>query len=285
MNEALADANAILAEKQAALQEVVDKVNTLQATCEETLSEKNRLAKEAQNTRARLERAEKLTSGLASEGIRWKESVEQSAEEIKYLVGDMFLASACVSYYGSFTGAYREKLLNSWLSEVKSAGIPCSNTFSLVKVIGDPVLVREWQIFGLPTDEISTNNAILATRGKRWPLMIDPQMQANRWIKQKESRNGIECVKMTDPSMLRSLEAAVRNGKPLLLQDLGEHIDPALEPILQKAVFRQKGRNLIRIGDSDVDYDDNFKLYMTTKMPNPHYLPEVCIKVHLSISP
>merc|ERR1711871_252613 len=32
-------------------------------------------------------------------------------------------------------------------------------------------------------------------------------------------------------------------------------------------------------GDSDVDYDENFLLYITTKMPNPHYLPEVCIKV------
>lgn len=39
------------------------------------------------------------------------------------------------------------------------------------------------------------------------------------------------------------------------------------------------GRLLIRLGDSDIDYDKNFKFYMTTKMANPHYLPEVCIKV------
>merc|ERR1711991_1115521 len=38
-------------------------------------------------------------------------------------------------------------------------------------------------------------------------------------------------------------------------------------------------RLLIHLGDSDIDYDTNFKLYMTSKMPNPHYLPEVCIKV------
>lgn len=46
-------------------------------------------------------------------------------------------------------------------------------------------------------------------------------------------------------------------------------------------IFEKKGRWLIRIGDTDVDYDMNFKLYMTTKMSNPHYLPEVCIKVTL----
>lgn len=44
---------------------------------------------------------------------------------------------------------------------------------------------------------------------------------------------------------------------------------------------RQGNRTLIRIGDSDVDYADAFKMYLTTKMPNPHYLPEVCIKVNI----
>lgn len=41
----------------------------------------------------------------------------------------------------------------------------------------------------------------------------------------------------------------------------------------------QGGRLLIRLGDTDVDYDMNFKLYITTKLANPHYLPEICIQV------
>jgi dynein heavy chain len=60
---------------------------------------------------------------------------------------------------------------------------------------------------------------------------------------------------------------------------VGETLDPSLEPILQKAVFKVGGRSLIRLGGADVDYDPNFKLFITTKMSNPHYLPEVCIKV------
>jgi dynein heavy chain len=73
--------------------------------------------------------------------------------------------------------------------------------------------------------------------------------------------------------------APLHIGNPVLVEDIGEALDPALEPILQKAVFTQNGRTLIRLGDTDVDYDPNFKFYLTTKMPNPHYLPEVCIKV------
>ncbi len=44
------------------------------------------------------------------------------------------------------------------------------------------------------------------------------------------------------------------------MQDVGEALDPALEPILVKAIFKQGGRTLIRLGDSDVDYDPNFKV-------------------------
>uniref|UniRef100_A0A665WED5 Dynein heavy chain ATP-binding dynein motor region domain-containing protein n=1 Tax=Echeneis naucrates TaxID=173247 RepID=A0A665WED5_ECHNA len=55
----------------------------------------------------------------------------------------------------------------------------------------------------------------------------------------------------------------------------GSTLDPALEPILLKQTFMSGGRTLIRLGDSDIDYDKNFRLYMTTKMANPHYLPEV----------
>jgi len=109
--------------------------------------------------------------------------------------------------------------------------------------------------------------------------MIDPQAQANTWVKNMEQKNALKIIKLTDGNYLRTMENSIRNGSPVLVEDIGETLDPALEPILQKAVFVQNGRTLIRLGDTDVDYDPNFKFYLTTKMPNPHYLPEVCIKV------
>ncbi len=51
----------------------------------------------------------------------------------------------------------------------------------------------------------------------------------------------------------------LRAGAPVLLEDVGEVLDPALEPILTKAVFQQGGRSLIRLGDADVDYDPAFR--------------------------
>ena len=71
-------------------------------------------------------------------------------------------------------------------------------------------------------------------------------------------------------------------GKPMLVEDLGKTVDPGIDLILLKQVFKSgSGIKQIRLGDSNLDYDDKFKFYMTTKLPNPHYLPEVCIKVTL----
>lgn len=70
-------------------------------------------------------------------------------------------------------------------------------------------------------------------------------------------------------------------GSPCLIEDVGEALDPALEPVLQQATFKQGGRLLIRLGDADIDYDPAFKLYISTKLSNPHYFPETCIKVTL----
>lgn len=79
----------------------------------------------------------------------------------------------------------------------------------------------------------------------------------------------------------RSLESCIRIGRPLLIEDLGEHLEPTLEPVLLKAMYRQGNRWLMQLGDRTVDYDHRFRLYMTTKLANPHYLPEVSIKVTL----
>mmetsp|Transcript_8983 Transcript_8983/g.8342 ORF Transcript_8983/g.8342 Transcript_8983/m.8342 type:complete len:89 (-) Transcript_8983:117-383(-) len=73
---------------------------------------------------------------------------------------------------------------------------------------------------------------------------------------------------------------ATSNGKPVLIEDIEEFIDPGLDPILFKSAYvTEGGLWKIRIGDQFYDYDPAFRFYMTTKMPNPHYLPEIFIKL------
>lgn len=81
-----------------------------------------------------------------------------------------------------FVASYREKLLYSWQQSLL-AGVPHTPDCGPVKVLGDPVEIRNWNIDGLPRDALSIESAVLLVNSKRWPLLIDPQGQANRWLR------------------------------------------------------------------------------------------------------
>ena len=68
-------------------------------------------------------------------------------------------------------------------------------------------------------------------------------------------------------------------GMPLLLESCGEDLDPILDPILLKQIFKAGGQKQIKFGDNTIDYADEFRLYMTSRYANPHFLPEMTTKV------
>ncbi|KAL1130882.1 hypothetical protein AAG570_012123 [Ranatra chinensis] len=271
----------VLRAKQQKLADVEAQIAKLEATYDASLAEKAKLEDTIALCSARLNRSGRLTSALSDEQLRWEESVKEFGKELHNVTGDVLIAAACVAYLGPFTSNYREELSQLWVTDVETLKIPTSETFSLIAVLADPYEIRVWNTCGLPRDQISTENGIYVTKASRWPLMIDPQEQANRWIRQMEAENGLKMLKMTDSGFMRVLEGAIRTGLPVLIWEVGETLDPTLRPILLKQISEQGGRQTIRLGDSDVDYDPAFRLYLTTKMSNPHYLPEICIQVTL----
>lgn len=78
--------------------------------------------------------------------------------------------------------------------------------------------------------------------------MIDPQGQANAWLRNMEGRAGLKLVKLSQPNYLRLIEGAVRSGQPVLIEDVGETIDPALDPLLLKQVCSMLGCTLSLLG-------------------------------------
>lgn len=91
--------------------------------------------------------------------------------------GDVLVAAAIVTYCGAFTNEYRQKLIDIWIKNCHQLEIPISENLTLVNVLSNPYEIQQWNTVGLPKDEVSIDNAIMVTRGYRWPLMIDPQEQ------------------------------------------------------------------------------------------------------------
>lgn len=108
----------LLAEAKQKLAELKAKLEELQKQYEEKLQQKEELNRKAEMLRLKLERAFLLVDGLASEKIRWAETVEKLDADFELLPGDCLLTTAFVSYLGPFTSTYREELLQFWIAKV-----------------------------------------------------------------------------------------------------------------------------------------------------------------------
>ncbi|KAI9189908.1 hypothetical protein H9P43_001341 [Blastocladiella emersonii ATCC 22665] len=275
----LATEMAKLNAKQAELKEVEDKMNTLQAQFKEMMTKKAELEAQVDMVSKKLIRAEKLIGGLGGEKQRWSEMAFQLAQTYRNLTGDVLLSSGVIAYLGAFTSQYRLDAVTRWNTECVAKNIPCSATFTLASTLGDPIQIRSWTIAGLPNDSFSIDNGIVMSKTRRWPLFIDPQGQANRWIKNMEKNNRLSVIKLSDGDYVRTLENAIQFGTPVLLENINEEIDSVLEPLLTKQLFKQGGVTCIRLGDSIVEFSPEFRFYITTKLRNPHYMPELSTKV------
>ena len=86
-------------------------------------------------------------------------------------------------------------------------------------------------------------------------------------------------IKLTDNDYLRTLENAIQFGRPVLLENVPEDLDPSLTPILLKQTYVKGNTTYIKLGETVIEYSADFRFYITTKLRNPHYLPELSTKV------
>ena len=75
----------------------------------------------------------------------------------------------------------------------------------------------------------------------------------------------------TDSDFLKHLEICVNLGFSFLFESVDEYIDPIVDPVLEKNLVKKGNARTVKIGDKDVEWDDGFKLYLTSKLANPHY--------------
>ena len=110
--------------------------------------------------------------------------------------------------------------------------------------------VSQWAADGLPSDELSVQNGILTNYASRYPLCIDPQMQAVSWIKSKESKSGsFKLLTFNQSDYMKQLENAIRFGQSVLFENISTEIDPLLDPVLEKNIVIQAGVEYMPLGD------------------------------------
>ncbi|KAJ1569988.1 Dynein heavy chain 10, axonemal, partial [Nowakowskiella sp. JEL0078] len=258
------------------LKRLNEELTTLQQSFHQAKAEQLELKKMAEIMERRLIAADKLISGLGSERIRWGKDLEQLKLQRTQLLGDCLLISGFLSYTGAFNWELRNELIyNRWMVDLTEKLIPLSENFKVEKLLLTDVEMSKWAQEGLPADELSIQNGILTTKASRFPLCIDPQQQALNWIKRREAANNLKVSSFTDPDFLKHLEMAVTYGFPFLFEDVDEYIDPVIDNLMEKNIKISGARKFIVLGDKEVDFDPNFRMYLVSRLANPTYSPKV----------
>ncbi|CAN9508871.1 unnamed protein product [Ophioblennius macclurei] len=292
--QALSKANAELAAAQEKLAAIKSKISVLNenlakltAKFEQATADKLKCQQEAESTARTISLANRLVGGLASENVRWAEAVENFKKQERTLCGDVLLITAFISYLGYFTKRYRLQLMdNTWRPYLSQLQVPIPVTPDLdpLTMLTDDADVAAWQNEGLPADRMSTENATILTSCQRWPLMVDPQLQGIKWIKNKYGES-LRAIRIGQRGYLDAVERALAAGDVVLIENLEENLDPVLGPLLGRETIK-KGR-YIKIGDKECEYNPSFRLILHTKLASPHYQPELqaqCTLINFTVT-
>ena len=238
-------AMASLNEARSKLQKVVDKLDALEVSLKGAVDEKASLAAKETECKVRLSNADKLIGGLGGEEARWKITVETLNASFTNLTADVLVSAGTISYLGPFTSEFRQDITSAWRDELTKIGLPNTEGADIIQTLVDPVKLQKWQILQLPSDNLSTQNGIMMSRARRWPLMIDPQGQANRYIRNMartavRERDGRDQALGARTFCARS-RTRCASASGCCWRTSREVLDASLEPILLKQIFKQGG--------------------------------------------
>ena len=229
---------------------------------------------------SKIVKSEKLITSLMQEKQRWKKSSEQFQLHFETLCGDVLLASAFLTYIGFFDRYNRDYLLKKWKGLLNAQKLKFKKELDLIEYLSLPSERIQWQSQKLPNDQLCTQNAIIMKNFNRFPLIIDPSGQAIQFMINHfaTSENKLIRTSFIDDGFMKQLETCLRFGQPILIQDV-EKIEPILNSVLNKEIMRTGGRTLIRVGDKEIDYNSNFRLFMITRNSNAVFTPDLCSRV------
>ena len=278
-NEQLQKTNAALSAVSSKMVDLQSKLDVLMVSYNTADAQRKEAEELAVKGQVRLDLAQRLLKSLGSETVRWKRTIERLKEQKGFIVGDCLLASAFVSYLGPFSKRYRdayvqESLLPLLAAPPNGSPIPITPDAAPLSIVCTESDLAQCRTQGLPADKFSAENAVILMNSTRHTLIIDPQLQALKWIKKRAGKK-LEVGRMGADDLLDQVREAVEEGKPFLIVGVGETIDPPLVPVVFRVGKKQGKQQILCLGDDEIEVHKNYRLYLHTKLPNPHYPPEV----------
>jgi dynein heavy chain 2 len=204
----------------------------------------------------------------------WSTQVKDLDEQLKILPKLSLLSAGFITYLASQSEDKRLDYINKWKQTLN-----VDEKFDVRKFLSTESEQLVWKSQGLPSDELSMENAMVILRSQLCPFLVDPSSRATDWLKTHLKDKKVEVINQQDQNFTTQLELAVRFGKILIVQEV-DGVEPVLYPILRKDLAAQGPRHVVQIGEKTIDYNPDFKIYLTTRNPTPELLPDMAAIVN-----
>ena len=262
----LEQSEAKLSKLSKVLEALDKKVADMRLRFEQRTTEAAKLKLEVEREEETIVAAENLVGKLKGEHHRWTQQVDELSHEVEQLPTCSLLAAAFLTYLSNAPEDERQSKMAQWTEMV---GL---NGFELRSFLSSEKEQLLWKGEGLPSDDLSIENALIILQSHVCSFLIDPSQCATLWLKNHLKDSRLEVINQQDGNFTTSLELAVRFGKTLVIQEV-DGVEPILFPLLRKDLVSQGPRYVVQIGDKVIDYNENFSLYLTTRNPCPEIPP------------
>uniref|UniRef100_A0A8B9KZF7 Cytoplasmic dynein 2 heavy chain 1 n=1 Tax=Astyanax mexicanus TaxID=7994 RepID=A0A8B9KZF7_ASTMX len=249
------------------LNSVGEKVLELKEKFQCRTTEAAKLEADVSRAQETISAAEKLIHQLDGEHTRWTTQVDEISEELATLPKRVQLAAAFITYLSAAPEDHRRAKLHTWM---ENSGL---QKFDLRHFLCSESEQLIWKSEGLPSDDLSMENALVILQSVACPFLIDPSSRATEWLRIHLKEHRLEVINQQDSSFMTVLELAVRFGKTLIIQEV-DGVEPVLYPLLRRDLIAQGPRYVVQIGDKVVDYNEDFRLFLATRNPSPFIPPD-----------
>ncbi|KAM7436007.1 Cytoplasmic dynein 2 heavy chain 1 [Porites harrisoni] len=250
-----------------ALDKVDREVAEMRKRFELRTQEATQLKMELDKAQETIQAAETLVSKLDGEFKRWSGQVHELTAELEQLPRRAQVAAGFITYLSSAPEDVRKTTMAKWC---EAAGL---QGFDFRRFMSTESEQLGWKAEGLPSDDLSMENALVILKSTVRPFLVDPSSRATEWLKAHLKDQRLEVINQQDSNFSTALELAVRFGKTLVIQEM-DGVEPVLFPILRGDFISQGPRYVVQIGEKVIDYNEDFKLFMTTRNPHPELPPD-----------
>mmetsp|Transcript_1989 Transcript_1989/g.7603 ORF Transcript_1989/g.7603 Transcript_1989/m.7603 type:complete len:4147 (+) Transcript_1989:89-12529(+) len=230
-----------------------------------------------------LQRGIELVAALEAEQEAWSKQVVELDTSLVNACGNTLLAAGFVTHLGTFPAAPREAMFREWADKLASGyHIAFDGDFSLPRLFTGQLDVHHWLKCGLPNNAHSLANAAIISLAYRWPLCIDPQGQANAWLKAIEGEHDLLVVSTAKHEYWKELDVSKQQGRPMLLEDFDGDLRPVVRHILDLRMHLSAGPALGKqTAEGSESPHSQARFFMTTRRTNIELAAEVCSRTTL----